>query len=152
MMTNTMVNQEHRPYPSEQFLTTDLHAAECQPKSIPLTHFLHTAHDVNETLSFTRLFSSTTACFDLLQHSPHALLSFLHADIRIGDRLQIRDNAALGAPSSIASSSSSLATLPPKRDLLPTSLSELLIIGNNERRGIKLITLHDGFTYLFMKF
>ena len=39
MMTNTMANQEHRPYPPEQFLTTDLHAAECQPKSIPLTHF-----------------------------------------------------------------------------------------------------------------
>ena len=39
MTTNTMANQEHRPYPPEQFLATDLHAAECQPKSIPLTHF-----------------------------------------------------------------------------------------------------------------
>ena len=99
MMTNTMANQEHRPYPPEQFLTTDLHAAECQPKTIPkLTSnlFLQTAHDVNETLSFTGFFSSTIACCDLLQQAPHALLSFLHDYIRIGDKLQIRDNAALG--------------------------------------------------------
>ena len=108
-----------------------------QSQSLWLTSnlFLQTAHDVNETLSFTRLFSSTIACLDVLQYSPHALLSFLDADIRIGDKLQIRDNAALGTPSSIASSGSSLATLPPKGDLLPTSLSEILFFGNNERRG-----------------
>ena len=39
MMTYTMANQEHRPYPPKQSLATDLHAAECQPTSNPLTHF-----------------------------------------------------------------------------------------------------------------
>ena len=38
MTTNTMANQEHRPYPPLQFLTTDLHVAECQQMGIPLIH------------------------------------------------------------------------------------------------------------------
>ena len=33
-----MADQEHRPLPPVQFLTTDLHAAECQQTSTLLTH------------------------------------------------------------------------------------------------------------------
>ena len=58
-----------------------------------------------------------------------------------------------GTLSSIASSLSSLATLPPKADLVPTSSSHSLII-YNERRGKWQMAnnLHGGFTHLFMKF
>ena len=101
---------------------------------------------ISTKLSPSMVFSSTIACLDLLQHSPHALLSFLDDHIRIRDKLQIRDNAALGTPSSIASSRLSLTTLPQKGDLVPTSSSHSLIICK-KRRGKWLITLHGGFTH-----
>ena len=94
-------------------------------------------------LSLASISSST-----LLTHSsPSCTPTF-----ELGTNCKFGTTLLSGTPSSIASSGSSLATLPPKGDLLPTSHSELLIIGNNERRGKKLITLHGGFTYLFMKF
>ena len=98
MMTYTMANQANRRNPPEQSLATDLHAAECQPTSNSLTTstlFLQTSHDVDETLSFTRFFSSTITCSDIFQHSPDAVFSFLNDNIRTGDKLQIGDNAAL---------------------------------------------------------
>ena len=67
-----------------------------EPFWLKSNFLVQAAHDINKAISFTGCFSSTVACCDLLQPSPHALLPFLDDHIRIGDKLQIRDNAALG--------------------------------------------------------
>ena len=67
----------------------------------------------------------------LLTHSSRSwMITF-----ELGTNCKFGTTLLSGTPSSNASSGSSLATLPPKGDMLPTSLSDLLIIGNNERRG-----------------
>ena len=76
-------------YSFSQPICTMQNVSKCEPLWFTSNLFVQAAHDVDEIFSFTGFLSSTIACFDLLQHSPHALLSFLDDHIRIGDKLQI---------------------------------------------------------------
>ena len=127
MRTNTRANQKYRPHPPALSLTINLHVAECPQMWILLIHLqkiFQAAHDVHDTVSFACFFGSTTTCCNLFQHSPHALRS-----------LPDDNNWIVETSSSISSSRSSLAMLPPKGEMIPTSSSVELNISSNEWRG-----------------
>ena len=69
---------------------------------------------------------------NLLQCSPHALFSLPDDNIWIGDKVETGDRTT---PSSVASSRSPLATLPPKGDVITTSSSVELNFLNIQWRG-----------------
>ena len=94
-------NTEHTlQYSFWQRICTLQKVSKCKPLWVTSNLFVQNAHNVNKAISFTGFFtvllSPTIACFDFLQHSPHALLSFSHDHIRIGEKVQIWDTAALG--------------------------------------------------------
>ena len=81
--------------------------------------------------SSVRLSLASTSTNTLLTHSsPSWMMTF-----ELGTNCKFGTTLLSGAPSSIASSGSSLAILPPNGDMTLTSSSDLLIISNKERRG-----------------
>ena len=98
MNTNTITNQEYQPLPPVQFLTKNLHVAECPQMWTLQIHpslSLQTAHDVHKAISFTGFLGPTITCFDFIQRSPLALFSLPDDQIQIGEKLQKRDYMAL---------------------------------------------------------
>ena len=80
--------------------------------------------------SSVRLSLASISSNTVLTHSsPYRMATF-----ESGTKCKFGTTLLSGTASSIASCGSSLATLPPKGDVIPT-FSDLLIICNNERRG-----------------
>ena len=77
-------------------------------------------------LSLASIYSNT-----LLTHSSSSWTT----TIELGTKCNSGTILLSGTPSSIVSSGSSLATLPPNGDMTLTSSLDLLIISNRERRG-----------------
>ena len=154
MTTNTMANEEHRPHPPVQFLSQDLPVAERQQTWTLLTQIQPICpgcpwYQQNYLLHWILQFDYR------LPRSPPTLSSRTPLllgwpNSNRGQTAKFGTTLLSGTPSSIASSRSSLATFSPKGDLVPTSSSHWLVI-YNERRGKWLITLHGGFTHLFIK-
>ena len=96
----------------------------------------HATHDIHATVSFTCFLGSTITCFNRLQRSPHTILPpppTTTFESRTKCELGIKQ---LGETSSwIASSRSSLSTLPTKGEVFPTSSSVELNISKNDWRG-----------------
>ena len=97
-LTQWQIRNTHHTiqYSFWQRILTLQNVSKCEPLRFTSNLFVQAAHDVNEAISFTGFFSPIIACFDLLQHSPYALLSFSDDHIRTGDEVQFWDNAALG--------------------------------------------------------
>ena len=81
--------------------------------------------------SSVQLSFASTSTNTLLTHSSLSSITIFE----LGTNCKLGTLLLSGTPSSIASSGSSLAILPPNGDMTLTSSSDLLIISNKERRG-----------------
>ena len=133
-----MANQEKRPHPPAQFFTNK--SARCRMSvnvnpsdSPPLCFSKPPKMSTNYSPSLAssvRLSLASTSSNALLTHSSPSL----RTTSKLGTNCKLGTVLLRGTLSSIASSRSSLATLPPKGDVILTSSSLALIICNNERR------------------
>ena len=135
---NATANHEYGPHPPAQFLTTNLHVAEFPQTWILLIHLQSLFPNCPWCPGSYRLHFHLRPDDHLLQLPPRfSLRTLLPSWLQHSNRDKVQIGTALipEKPSSIASSRSSLATLPPKSDVIPTSSSVVIIILNIEWRG-----------------
>ena len=113
MRTNTMANQEYRPHPPAQFPIINLHVAECPQMWILLIHL--------QFLLPNRPWCPQSYLLHWLLRSDYHSSPSLMTTSKPGINWKLGTALLSGTPSSIASVRSSLATLTPKGDVLPTS-------------------------------
>ena len=137
MRTNTMANHEYRPHPPIQFLTIALqNVCKCDPFrfSPPISYSKLPMMSIKlspSLASSVRLSLASTSSNALLTHSSPSLTT----TSKSGTNCKLGTTLLSGTPSLIASSRSSLATFPPKGDVIPTSSSVASFVLKNERRG-----------------